>query len=215
VHRNKLLFVAVLALAEWGRAVPTRNPDPEVEPPSGPVARRPEATCASKVPSESTRLCGGAGATSGFGLSELGLYPAPRMVHNVALGGVDPYGPGLYESSGVTASYDSLGRRAGCVGCLYPARGRPTWQTPATALIFRGVPLAGKKLASPDGPEVRGVIGLADPASTVAQSPIAMRVERYVRLATDIEATGNAEPARAWMQSVCFAILTSTESVFY
>ena len=30
-----------------------------------------------------------------------------------------------------------------------------------------------------------------------------------------IETTGNAEPAKSWMQSVCFAILSSTESIFY
>jgi hypothetical protein len=47
------------------------------------------------------------------------------------------------------------------------------------------------------------------------RNPYRNEVERYVRLATDIESTGNAEPARAWMQAVCFAILTSAESVFY
>ena len=85
---------------------------------------------------------------------------------------------------------------------------------PATAVIFRGVPLAGKKLASPDGPEVRGVIGLLTQRALL-RNPYRNEVERYVRLATDIESTGNAEPARAFMQAVCFAILTSTESVFY
>ena len=35
--------------------------------------------------------------------NELGQYPCATFVHNVALGGVDPYGPGLYEPSGITA----------------------------------------------------------------------------------------------------------------
>ena len=87
-------------------------------------------------------------------------------------------------------------------------------EAPATAVIFRGVPLAGKKLASPDGPEVRGVIGLLTQRALL-RNPYRNEVERYVRLATDIESTGHAEPARAFMQAVCFAILTSTESVFY
>jgi len=44
--------------------------------------------------------------------TELGMYQCTSAVHNVALGGVDPYGTGLYEPSGVTASTtaDSKGR---------------------------------------------------------------------------------------------------------
>ena len=39
--------------------------------------------------------------------------------------------------------------------------------------------------------------------------------DRYVKLARDLEATGTPEPARAFMQSLCFSVLSSTESVFY
>jgi hypothetical protein len=49
----------------------------------------------------------------------------------------------------------------------------------------------------------------------LVRDPYAPELTRYVQLAKDIEATGSAEPARAWLQAVCFAILSSTESVFY
>ena len=89
------------------------------------------------------------------------------------------------------------------------------WGRAGSTAITSSVPgITGKKLASPDGPEVRGVIGLLTQRALL-RNPYRNEVERYVRLATDIESTGNAEPARAFMQAVCFAILTSTESVFY
>ena len=47
------------------------------------------------------------------------------------------------------------------------------------------------------------------------RNPYRNEVERYIELAKAIEATGNAEPAKSWMQSVCFAILSSAESIFY
>ena len=39
---------------------------------------------------------------------ELGLYACTTVVHNVALGGVEPYGAGLYEASGITSATTPL-----------------------------------------------------------------------------------------------------------
>jgi hypothetical protein len=47
------------------------------------------------------------------------------------------------------------------------------------------------------------------------REPSDAELSRYVQLARDIEATGNGNPARAWMQSVCFAVLSSPEAIFY
>jgi hypothetical protein len=82
------------------------------------------------------------------------------------------------------------------------------------AVIFRGIKLSGSKLASPDGDEVRGAITqLAQ--RVFLREPSDAEMTRYIQLARDIEATGNAEPARAWMQAVCFAVFSSAEAVFY
>lgn len=217
MHRNQLLFVTVLALGIGPSCADkvTAPPDPELlEPPSGPVARSARGNLRFKGPERINQDFAAALELRPDAVClELGQYSCTGLVHNVALGGVDPYGPGLYESSGVTASTTPLAvERVAWAACTQ--RVDTDLATPAASVIFREVPLTGKKLASPDGAEVRGVIGLLT-QRVLLRNPYRNEVERYVRLAKDIEFTGNTEPARAWMQAVCFAILTSTESVFY
>lgn len=145
--------------------------------------------------------------------TELGMYQCTSAVHNVALGGVDPYGTGLYEPSGVTASTTPLVvERLAWSACI--KRVTADYADLGAAVIFRGIKLSGSKLASPDGDEVRGAITqLAQ--RVFLREPADAEMTRYIQLARDIEATGNAEPARAWMQAVCFAVLSSAEAVFY
>lgn len=145
--------------------------------------------------------------------TELGMYQCTSAVHNVALGGVDPYGTGLYEPSGVTASTTPLVvERLAWSACI--KRVSADYADLGAAVIFRGIKLSGSKLASPDGDEVRGAITqLAQ--RVFLREPSDAEMTRYIQLARDIEATGNAEPARAWMQAVCFAVLSSAEAVFY
>lgn len=145
--------------------------------------------------------------------TELGQYPCATFVHNVALGGVDPYGPGLYEPSGITAVTTPLVvDRIALSACA--RRVDADLAAPQTAVVFRGVPLSGKALANPDGPELPAVIGELT-RRVLLREPYDREVTRYVQLAKDIAATSEAEPARAWMQGVCFAVVSSTESVFY
>jgi hypothetical protein len=145
--------------------------------------------------------------------NELGQYPCATAVHNVALGGVDPYGPGLYEPSGVTAVTTPLAvERIALAACT--RRVDADLAMPSAAVVFRALPLTGKKFTSTDAPELPAVVGELT-RRALLRDPYAPELTRYVQLAKDIEATGSAEPARAWLQAVCFAVLSSTESVFY
>jgi hypothetical protein len=145
--------------------------------------------------------------------TELGQYQCASFVHTVALGGVDPYGPGLYEPSGITAVTTPLVvDRIALSACT--RRVDADLAMPQAAVVFRGVPLSAKALANPDGPELPAVIGELT-RRVLLREPYDREVTRYVQLAKDIAATGEAEPARAWMQAVCFAVVSSTESVFY
>lgn len=145
--------------------------------------------------------------------TELGLYPCTTVVHNVALGGVEPYGTGLYEASGITSATTPLVvERVIWSACT--KRVDIDYANLAAATIFRGIPLNASKLANPDGDEVRAAITQLVQRAFLRE-PSDIELSRYAQLAKDIEATGNAEPARAWMQAVCFAVLSSAEAVFY
>lgn len=145
--------------------------------------------------------------------TELGLYQCTSMVHNVALGGVDPYGTGLYEASGITSLTTPLVvERVVLSACL--KRVEADLADPSAAVVFGGIPVSAGKLASPDGAEVRSaIVQLTQRA--LQRDPYENEVARFVQLAKDIEATGTAEPARAFMQASCYAILSLPEAVFY
>jgi len=145
--------------------------------------------------------------------TELGMYQCTSTVHNVALGGVEPYGTGLYEPSGVTSSTTPLVvERLAWSACT--RRVTTDFADLGAAVIFRGIKLNSAKLADPDGEEVRAAITQLVQRGLLRE-PSENEVARYIKLARDIEATGNAEPARAWMQAVCFAVFSSAEAVFY
>lgn len=145
--------------------------------------------------------------------TELGMYQCTSAVHNVALGGVEPYGTGLYEASGVTSSTTPLVvERVAWSACT--RRVATDLADLNAAVIFRGIKLSGAKLANPDGEEVRAAITQLVQRGFLRE-PSENELARYTKLARDIEATGNAEPASAWMQAVCFAVFSSAEAVFY
>lgn len=144
---------------------------------------------------------------------ELGLYPCATAVHNVALGGVEPYGAGLYEASGVTSATTTLVvDRIMWAACT--RRVDLDLASAGAAVIFRGLPLNGSKLANPDGEEVRAAITQLVQRGLLRE-PSEAEFSRYAQLAREIEATGNATPARTFMQAVCFAVMSSAEAVFY
>lgn len=211
MHLNKYLGLVALSFA-CSETPPAADPDVQ-DPPmtvakssrgnlrfKGPERIQNDFAAALELPAES--VC-----------KELGQYACTAVVHNVALGGVDPYGPGLYEASGITASTTPLVvERIAWAAC--GQRVELDLADAGKAVLFRGIALDGKKLASPDGAEAReAIVQLFQ--RVFLRKPYRTEIDRYVQLVREIEATGNAEPARAWMQSVCFAVLTSTESVFY
>lgn len=144
---------------------------------------------------------------------ELGQYSCSFTVHPVALGGIDPYGHGVYEAPLVTGATSAVVvERVALAACT--RRVNFDLGTPGTALIFKAIPVAGGKLTAPSGPEVR--LALTELAQRAwLRDPTEAELDLLIKLNTDIEATGVAEPAKAWMQSACFAVFSSAESVFY
>lgn len=144
--------------------------------------------------------------------TELGMYQCTALVHTVSLGGVEPYGAGLYESTGTAVATPLVVERLAWSACTQ--RVNTDLANPGAAVLFGGVPLNGGKLVDAAGEPVRAVIG-ALTQRALQRDPYEREMTRYTKLARDIEASGAAEPARAFFQALCFAVLSSTESVFY
>lgn len=216
---DRLVVFAVLV--SLGAACPARviEPPPTVvvimeNPDAGSVARSARGNLRFKGPE---RLTGDFAAALSIPTdelcTELGLYQCASLVHSIALGGVDPYGKGLYEAPGITAVTTPLVvERIAWSACT--KRVELDLAAPGTAVLFKGVAMTGTKLTNPESAEVAASIGLLTQRS-LQRDPYVDEVARYVKLAKDIEASGSPDPARAWMQAVCFAVLSSAESVFY
>lgn len=155
----------------------------------------------------------------GLGLSfdqvcnELGQYPCTTLVHALALGGVDPYGSGLYEPlpfTGVTSPI--VVDRVAMSACL--KRVNTDLAAPASALIFVGI--------------TRDSAGKLDPTAATSTAALTSLYHRLLlrdptpeelghlqQLYRDIEAKGRPNPGQDWLTLSCFAIASSVESVFY
>lgn len=145
--------------------------------------------------------------------NELGQYPCTFTVHTVALGGVDPYGPGLFEGAQVTGSTTPIVvDRVALASCV--KRVTLDLATPASAVVFKSIPVTAGKLTNPQGPEVR--LALTELAQRGwLRDPTEAEFTHLIQLNTDIEATTVTDPATAWMKAACFAVFSSAESVFY
>ena len=145
--------------------------------------------------------------------NELGLYSCTVFVHPLALGGVDPYGAGLYEAQPYTgATTPIVVERVALAGCAQ--RVALDAANPAAAAIFKDVKLSGVKLANRYGPEVKAaIVSLYERA--LLRDPTDDELAALVKLSVDVEGTNSTTPALDWMKAACFVTLTSAEAVFY
>ncbi|MEW5742780.1 MAG: hypothetical protein AB1938_27940 [Myxococcota bacterium] len=145
---------------------------------------------------------------------ELGLYDCATVVHTLALGGVEPYGRGVYDKPTATGAATPLVvDRIALTGCI--ARVTQDLAAPAQAVIFKGIALDGAgKLSPVDAQPVKDAITALYQRSLL-RDPTAAETDALVQLARDIEGLNGAQPGREWMKAACFSVLTSTESVFY
>ena len=145
--------------------------------------------------------------------NELGQYPCTFAVHPVALGGVDPYGKGLFEPAQVTGSTTAIVvERVALASCV--KRVTLDLATPAAAIVFKSIPVSAGKLMNPQGTEVR--LALTELAQRGwLRDPTEAELQHLIQLNSDIEATNVADPATTWMKAACFAVLSSAEAVFY
>ncbi len=144
---------------------------------------------------------------------ELGIYSCTMFVHPLALGGVDPYGTGLYEPlpfTGVTSPI--VVDRVALAGCTQRVNADLT--NPTSAVIFKNITVGPGGKVDPTSAAAKTALDTLY-KRVLLRTPTADEVAHLQKLATDIEATGQPNPGQAWLTLSCFAVITSVESLFY
>lgn len=144
---------------------------------------------------------------------ELGQYPCTTVVHPLALGGVDPYGIGLYEPLPFTGLASPIVTdRVALSACI--SRVALDLGDPANGIVFRAVVPDGAGKLNPASTEVHDAIDTLY-KRVLLRHPTPEEYGHLKQLYVDIEASGKPEPGKAWMQLSCFAVLTTVEALFY
>ena len=146
--------------------------------------------------------------------NELGQYSCPGQVHTVALGGVEPYGLGLYGALPVTGVTTPivLDRMA------WMACGRRVsldLSQPGQAVLFKDLALDARgQLTDPGGAPVRAAL-TALYQRALLRDPTEAELETLSGLVPELATLGGPSPGRDWMVAACFTVLSSAESVFF
>lgn len=215
---TRLLFLAVAAVLLIGCAdddqvaapVPTaQTPDPTAEaPPTSPDPRirfkgpkRLRLELARILALDEAEVC-----------RELGAFDC-FDVHNVALGGADPFGVALYRPMETSTATTPLAvERVVLAGCI--ERAVRDLDNPNSAVLFADLQVAAGKIDPSSAPVAKAIDTLYTRALQRHASDA--EVAHLRTLYVDIEASGASEsPAKDWASLSCFSVLTSLETLFY
>lgn len=149
---------------------------------------------------------------------ELGLYSCTDLVHQISLGGVEPYRLGIHEALPFTTVTTPIAvERVALAACEKRVRrdlfgGDPQSQGP---LIYANLEIgADGRLANLEGGGVtRSIETLYKRVHQ--RMPLEREVLHLRQLYRDLEADGAPDPARDWAVLSCFSVLTTMEALFY
>ena len=162
-------------------------------------------------------LAAGLGLATNELCNELGQYSCTDTVHPVALGEVEPYQQGIYEPPEATGlSAPLVIERIAMAGCITRVD-RDLTQAPTAGSIFL-LDVAG------DGTLVAGAASEAKARTAIAtlyrrvtgRAVEAAEEDRLFAMYGEVAASGQTPAAaRDWAVLACFAVASSTESIFY
>ncbi len=145
--------------------------------------------------------------------TELGRFDCIDDIHQIALGGVEPYRANIFKPfPGVAVGAPLAVERVALSAC--GERVRRDFETPDAAVFFGRLPLNGAALTTVDSP-------LVDAALTrlfheaLLREPSAEDLATLKALYADTVADGGATPARTWAQLACMTVLTTTEALLF
>ena len=139
--------------------------------------------------------------------TELGLYSCTHLVHQVALGGAEPYGLGLNEPLPFTTITTPLAvERLALTACR--SRVDLDLETPESAVLFKGA------LTDAESEAVGQSIDLLY-KQALLRPPSDDELAELRQLHRDVADLGGTDVARDWAIASCFAVATTMEQLFY
>lgn len=144
---------------------------------------------------------------------ELGAFDCLGAIHNITLGGVEPYNANIYRPfEGISVGAPMAVERVVLAACT--RRILLDVENPGESVLWGNIPLDGDRIADIDGSEVEAAL-TALFRRGVLRDPATEDLDDLRQMYRDIEADGGGDPALHWAQLSCMVVLTSTEALFY
>jgi hypothetical protein len=144
---------------------------------------------------------------------ELGAFSCTHLVHQVALGGVEPYFLGLNEPLPFTTVTTPIATERVALAACGNRVDRDLGGS-EEALIFVGLDVdASGKLTSHEDPAMAAAVDLLYKRA-LQREPTDDEVSELTGFYAEVEAK-SAQPARDWAVLSCFAVMTTMEQLFY
>lgn len=204
-------------------APPPAPPPPTTNPP--PPTTNPPPTGAVVVPSNNARLklksgqlyvaalAGGLELDRAEVCNELGLYDCVEDVHNIALGGIEPYRTGILEPLGETTVTTPIAAdRVALAACT--TRAEEDFADLANARIFAALVVKDGALEDVEAASVEATVQRLY-QRLVQRDASAEEVEALRGLYREMAATPSADLAESWAAVSCYAVASTMEALFY
>ncbi len=145
---------------------------------------------------------------------ELGLYDCVTDIHQIALGGVEPYKANIFVPfPGVAVGAPLAVERLALSAC--GERVRRDLAAPETAVFFGRLPVdAAGALSSTEAPEVDAALTRLF-REALLREPSRADLDVVKSLYADVAAEGGEAPARTWATLACTTVLTTTEALLF
>lgn len=145
--------------------------------------------------------------------TELGRFDCVDEIHQISLGGVEPYRANIFVPfPGVAVGAPLAVERVALSAC--GERVRRDFESPETAVFFGRLPLEGGALTTVDSPAVDAALTRLF-HEALLREPTREDLTVLKGLYADTVAEGVDTPARTWAQLVCLSVLTTTEALLF
>ena len=145
--------------------------------------------------------------------TELGQFDCIDDLHQITLGGVEPYKANIFKPfPGIAVGASLAVERVALSACT--ARIERDAADPARAVYFGDIPLRGGALADVNAPQVDAAL-TALTREAWLREPTPDDLATLKALYADVLAEGGRTPAFTWAQLVCMTTLTTSEALLY